>query len=120
MDRPQLRAPRRVRNSGTHSVGEEMTNDQELLAQVAAGTWHAPHDVLGLHTDGATRVVRALRPLAESVTAVLSSGERAPLSHLADGIWHGRVPDDTSSYELVTTYDNAPTWTTDDWYRHLP
>ncbi|MGF3054067.1 1,4-alpha-glucan branching protein GlgB [Microbacterium sp. YY-03] len=94
-------------------------NESEILQAIGEGRWHAPHDVLGTHTNGSTQVVRALRPLADAVTVVLPDGTRAPLSHWSDGIWHGAVPAGTTAYDIETTY-GGHTSRADDPYRHTP
>ena len=96
-----------------------------LLDQVATGSHHAPHEVLGLHatTDAAGTAfwtVRARRPLAETVTAVFADGDRVPLRHVRSGIWEGRRDGRPRAYALETTYPDGPPFTSDDPYRHLP
>ena len=45
------------------------TPDDDVLNRVSSGSYHAPHDILGLHPDGAGGwTVRARRPLAQTVT----------------------------------------------------
>ncbi|GAA1913415.1 1,4-alpha-glucan branching protein GlgB [Microbacterium aoyamense] len=97
-----------------------MTIDDRTLDTVATGSYHDPHSVLGLHHDGTGWVVRARRPLAESVTAVFADGDRAPLAHVRAGIWEGAHAGEPGAYELVTTYANGPDFVADDPYRHLP
>ncbi len=94
-------------------------NESEILQAIGEGRWHAPHDVLGMHTNGSTQVVRALRPLADAVTVVLPDGTRTPLSHWSDGIWHGAVPTGTTTYEIETAYGDHVS-RADDPYRHTP
>lgn len=95
--------------------------DDDILNRVSSGSHHAPHDVLGLHPDGAgSWVVRARRPLAATVTAVFRDGHRTPLSHLAYGVWEGAHTGAQGPYVLETTYADAPDFVADDAYRHLP
>ncbi len=95
--------------------------DDAVLDTVATGSFHAPHDVLGLHEgDDGAWVIRARRPLAETVTAVLAGGERVALQHVHAGIWEGTTATAPASYTLETTYDGGPAHTTDDPYRYLP
>jgi len=83
-----------------------------------------PHDALGQHpvTLGAVEgfVIRAVRPLATTVTAVQADGTRIALEHAASGLWHGFAPGAGQAYVLETSYDEAPTWTADDPYRFVP
>ncbi len=98
-----------------------ITPTDQVLDTVATGSYHAPHDVLGLHEDGdGGWLIRARRPLARTVTAVTGGGDRIELSHLRAGIWQGGTASRPDSYELVTTYDEGPEFTADDPYRHLP
>ena len=48
--------------------------------------------MLGAHQgeDGVT--IRALRPLADTVTVVLPDGSRIPMSHLHQGVFSVTVP----------------------------
>ncbi|MFT4307185.1 MAG: 1,4-alpha-glucan branching protein GlgB [Microbacterium sp.] len=99
------------------------TIDDHVLNAVSSGSYHAPHDVLGVHEDpdAAGRwLLRARRPLATSVTAVFVDGVRTPLAHLGYGIWEGGHAGDPLPYELVTTYDDGTVHVADDPYRHLP
>lgn len=66
----------------------------ELLAQidrVVDGHHHDPHSVLGVHTEGRSTVVRALRPGALEVHAVLGDGTRVELAHLHRGVFAGKA-----------------------------
>jgi len=98
----------------------------EVLSAVAAGSYHDPHAVLGQHlvtvpgvSDPLT-VIRALRPLASEVVAILSNGRRVELAHLAFGIWQGVSTLGLHDYLLETSYPDAPTWLADDPYRYRP
>ena len=52
---------------------------------LVAGTHHDPHAVLGGHPGPGGVTIRALRPLAETVTVVLPGGSRVPMTHRAPG-----------------------------------
>jgi 1,4-alpha-glucan branching enzyme len=98
----------------------------EVLAAVAAGVHHDPHSVLGQHlvaADGIrdrVTVIRTLRPLAEAVTAVLSTGARVSLGHVGHGIWQGVHVLGQDDYLIEARYPDAPAWTADDPYRYAP
>lgn len=94
--------------------------DDATLDAVAEGSHHEPHAILGLHENGKTWAVRARRPLADTVTAVFSDGDRVELTHLRSGIWEGVRAGSPEPYQLVTTYPGAPAHTADDPYRHTP
>jgi len=90
-----------------------------LIASIVAGSHPQPHTTLGQHSFEDGFVVRALRPLAASVTAVQADGTRVPLEHVADGLWQGFAAGPGQSYLLETEYTDGPTWTTDDPYRFV-
>ncbi|WP_344674125.1 1,4-alpha-glucan branching enzyme, partial [Microbacterium dextranolyticum] len=97
------------------------TTPDHILDAVASGSYHAPHDVLGLHQqpDGSW-VIRARRPMATTVTAVTDTGARMPLTHVRAGIWEGASTSRPDAYDLVATYDGGAEHRSDDPYRHLP
>ncbi len=86
--------------------------------QLAGGVHHNPHAVLGMHPEGKGSVIRALRPGAEKVVAVVGK-TRVPLEHHSHGIWEARVPGPVVDYRLDVTY-HGTTYPTDDPYRYLP
>jgi len=108
--------------------------DQVSLAEierVVAGQHHDPHSVLGAHLGPGGVTIRALRPLATSVTAVLSDGSRHPMAHLHQGVFAVTLPESYASvpdYLLEVTYPGESSRTSaadsealqDDPYRHLP
>src|SRR5205807_1331953 len=61
------------------------------LEKLSGGAHHNPHAVLGMHPAGKGSVIRALRPGAEAVVAVLG-GKRVELTHRCFGIWEVQVP----------------------------
>ena len=97
-----------------------MNPEASALQAVAEGRHHSPHSVLGFHQQAKNWVVRVLRPFAKTVTIRTKKAELA-LTHLYDGIWELRgdkaPPGD---YRIVTTYDAATEWVSDDPYRYLP
>nr|WP_314841673.1 1,4-alpha-glucan branching protein GlgB [uncultured Microbacterium sp.] len=105
------------------SYAEDVSTSPEWI-EVAAGSHHAPHSVLGAHpiTDATGRtatVVRARRPLASSVAAVFRDGSRLELDHVAHGIWEAQHDGSPVPYRIATAYDADETITGDP-YRHLP
>ncbi|GAA5154241.1 1,4-alpha-glucan branching protein GlgB [Microbacterium pseudoresistens] len=102
-----------------------MITETAVLDAVAAGEHHDPHSILGAHpsvddTGHPVTVVRALRPLAETVTALLTDGGEVPLMHVASGVWEGTVRHEMGPYRIAATYADAPNWTAADPYRHSP
>ncbi|MCW2757595.1 MAG: glgB, partial [Nocardioidaceae bacterium] len=96
-----------------------MTSVDELDLLVS-GAHGAPHDVLGPHLVDGQVLVRALKPLAESVV-VVHGDQRSPLTHVHGGVWEGSLGvADVPSYRIETTYTGAEPTTLDDPYRFLP
>jgi len=91
-----------------------------LIEAIAGGYHPQPHATLGQHPVDGGFVIRALRPLAASVTAVQADGARIRLTHLADGLWQGFAPGEGQAYLLETSYPDGPDWATDDPYRFVP
>jgi 1,4-alpha-glucan branching enzyme len=91
-----------------------------LIEAIAGGSHPQPHATLGQHPVDGGFVIRALRPLAASVTAVQTDGTRIPLTHLADGLWEGFAPGEGQAYLLETGYPDGPDWIADDPYRFVP
>jgi 1,4-alpha-glucan branching enzyme len=91
-----------------------------LVTAIAGGSHPNPHGTLGQHPVEGGFVIRALRPLAATVTAVRADGSRISLEHLAEGLWQAFAPGDGQAYTLETSYDNGPSWVTDDPYRFVP
>lgn len=94
--------------------------DAGLVASLVEARHPRPHDWLGAHPAGDGWVIRALRPLAESVTAVRADGTEVALEHVADGLWQGFAAGDGQAYELVAAYTEAPDWRAGDPYRFVP
>ncbi|MGO9164234.1 MAG: 1,4-alpha-glucan branching protein GlgB [Streptosporangiaceae bacterium] len=93
----------------------------EAIDRLANGLHHDPHSLLGMHDTKQGTVIRALRPLAETVTAILADGQRLPLSHVHHGVFSGFVPDGTApDYRIAATYPGSEEIISDDPYRHLP
>src|ERR1700731_3287656 len=100
------------------------------IERLVAGQHHDPHSVLGAHPapgEGPVvegTVIRALRPLATSVTAVLPDGSRHPMTHRHLGVFEVMVPGEAESvrdYRLEVAYVNGDEpQLQDDPYRHLP
>ncbi len=103
-----------------------MTNAEISLGEIdriAAGHHHDPHSVLGAHPGPDGVVVRALRPLARSVTLVLDDGRRLPMAHLHQGVFTVTIPDEKlPEYRIATSYapGGADEALADDPYRFMP
>jgi 1,4-alpha-glucan branching enzyme len=97
------------------------------LDRLLAGTHHDPHSLLGAHpgSDGIT--VRALRPMAQTVSVLLPDGRRFGMEHVQGGVFAtvlpadaGGAPGQVPDYRLAVTYPGGPETITDDPYRHQP
>ena len=98
--------------------------DVNYVGRVSGGAHHDPHSLLGVHPHEGGWVIRALRPLAKSVTAELGAKKSLELTHLEFGVWQGFVAaKDKPDYRILTTYAGEGEdsfWLADDPYRHLP
>ncbi|WP_310962705.1 1,4-alpha-glucan branching protein GlgB [Nocardioides terrisoli] len=99
--------------------------DSAELDLLIAGSHDQPHRILGPHITADGVVVRAYKPLAESVTALVIDGDgtehRSELVHQYGGIWSATLPDpEVPDYRLEVIYPGSPTYTVDDPYRFLP
>jgi len=99
------------------------------IDKVVAGLHHDPHSILGAHPVTGGIAVRALRPLATSVTVVLADGRRFPAGHVHQGVFAATLPlTEIPDYRLAVTYPGAEDAKgagaaeilIDDPYRHLP
>ncbi|MFY9263740.1 MAG: 1,4-alpha-glucan branching protein GlgB [Arcanobacterium sp.] len=91
----------------------------DILDLVSNGNYHAPHDVLGPHSDGTNLTIRVLRHLADSVVIETATG-KYEATHEFNGIWYAvlegtEVPD----YRVRAKYGEFES-VTDDGYRFLP
>lgn len=94
--------------------------DDATLAQIAQGIHANPHTVLGPHigTDGSV-TVRLLRPLADEVVVVTTTGE-FHAQHEYEGIWVAVIESmEVMDYRVVVRYGDQVT-KTDDPYRFMP
>ncbi|HEY5231368.1 MAG TPA: 1,4-alpha-glucan branching enzyme, partial [Galbitalea sp.] len=104
----------------TDAIFEFPALDPGLIASLVGGYHPQPHATLGQHPVDGGFVIRTVRPLATTVTAVRADGSRIPLAHLDQGLWQGFAGGKGQAYTLEATYDGAPDWTTDDPYRFVP
>ena len=93
--------------------------DDSVLVEVAHGSYHDPHQILGAHVseDGVT--VRTVRHLADAVT-IVTADDRFPAQHENEGVWVATLPGtEVPDYRIEVTYGET-TATVDDPYRFLP
>jgi 1,4-alpha-glucan branching enzyme len=92
----------------------------EELDRLVGGAHHDPHSLLGAHPGRSKTTIRALKPGATAVTALVD-GERVPLKKVHDGgVFAGTVAGTAPDYRLEVTYDEGDTYVVDDAYRYLP
>ena len=93
-----------------------------VLEAISHGSYPFPHEVLGIHPVAEGFVIRALRPLATSVSAQIEGASELVLEHLHQGIWQGVIKTKSApDYRIKTVYEeNSEPWVVDDPYRHLP
>jgi 1,4-alpha-glucan branching enzyme len=94
------------------------------LNRLLAGEHHDPHSVLGAHEYGDHTVVRAYRPHAVQVAALVG-GERYVFSHIESGLFAVALPfTNLADYRLEISYqgggDSPNVHTVADAYRFLP
>jgi 1,4-alpha-glucan branching enzyme len=94
------------------------------LNRLLAGEHHDPHSVLGAHEYGDHTVIRAYRPHAVEVAALVG-GERYVFSHIEAGVFAVVLPfTNLVDYRLEVSYegggDAAHVHTVADAYRFLP
>jgi 1,4-alpha-glucan branching enzyme len=92
--------------------------------RLLAGEHHDPHSVLGAHEYGDHTVIRAYRPHAVEVVALVG-GDRYPLRHLEGGLFAVALPFvNLVDYRLEVSYPGADgtldVHRTADGYRFLP
>jgi 1,4-alpha-glucan branching enzyme len=73
------------------------------LARLLAGEHANPHQVLGLHDN----VIRAYRPGAVAMRAILDDGKPVDMERVRDGLFAAEVPPDTQSYTFEATFGPA-------------
>ena len=118
MEAAELAAPTDV-GPETTTAGAIGGPSSEELDRLAGGAHHDPHGILGMHPVDDGVVVRALRPDAEAVAALIGD-QRIELTHLRSGVWEARVPDSAvTDYRLEVTY-HGTAYRADDPYRYLP
>lgn len=61
------------------------------LARLVAGEHHNPHDILGAHEYGDHTIIRAFRPHAAEVAALVGE-DRFPLQHIDSGLFAVALP----------------------------
>ena len=90
------------------------------LNRLLAGEHHDPHSILGAHEYDDHTVVRAFRPHATEVTALVG-GQRYPFQHIEGGLFAVALPmTNLVDYRLEVDYGSGDAHTIADAYRFLP
>ncbi|MCG5434463.1 1,4-alpha-glucan branching protein GlgB [Mycobacterium sp. MYCO198283] len=110
--------------TGTEIVSRHLAPDPDDLARLIAGQHHDPHSVLGAHEYGDHTVIRAYRPHALEVVALVGD-KRYPFSHIDSGLFAVALPfTDLIDYRLEISYpgdgEHRDTLVVADGYRFLP
>ncbi len=104
-------------------ISADLGPDSSDVQRLVSGVHHNPHGILGAHEYGDHTVIRALRPHATEVVALIG-GERYPLQHIDSGVFAVAVPFvDLIDYRLEVSYgggDNLDSHVVADPYRFLP
>jgi 1,4-alpha-glucan branching enzyme len=98
-----------------------MTRGSDEVERLVRGEHHEPHRLLGAHVEDGQVVVRAFRPAATAVVALVDD-ERVKLDQVHPaGLFEGALDGTTvpPAYRLEVTYA-AGSFTIDDPYRFLP
>ncbi|CAN5573077.1 1,4-alpha-glucan branching protein GlgB [soil metagenome] len=108
----------------TEIVSKHLTPDPSDLHRLVSGTHHDPHSILGAHEYGDHTVIRAFRPHAVDVVALIG-GVRYPLQHIDSGLFGVALPfANLIDYRLEVSYHSGDggidTFTMADGYRFLP
>jgi 1,4-alpha-glucan branching enzyme len=93
--------------------------DPAEIDALVAGEHPHPHSILGPHVGEDAVTIRVLRPMADSVTAVV--GEQShPMEHVHNGVFAVAVPGtDVPDYRIRASYQQEAV-DSDDPYRFLP
>ncbi len=104
-------------------ANKHLAPDPEALARLAAGIHHDPHSILGAHEYSRQTVIRALRPHAVDVAALVG-GQRYSMAHIDSGVFAVALPfNDLADYRLEASYPDTgepSIHAVADGYRFLP
>ncbi|MCV7229944.1 1,4-alpha-glucan branching protein GlgB [Mycolicibacterium komossense] len=107
----------------TEIVSKYLAPDPSDLHRLIDGVHHDPHSILGAHEYGDHTVIRAYRPNAVEVVALVGDA-RYPLQHVDSGLFAAALPFvNLIDYRLEVSYptsDGTHTQVVADGYRFLP
>ncbi len=88
-------------------AGTHLAPDPADLARLVAGAHHNPHSILGAHEYGDHTVIRAFRPHAVEVAAIVGD-DRFPMQHIESGLFAVALPFvDLIDYRLQVSYQGS-------------
>ncbi|QJC21388.1 1,4-alpha-glucan branching protein GlgB [Arcanobacterium buesumense] len=91
----------------------------DILDAISNGYYHAPHDILGPHSDGENVTIRVIRQLADDVTIITPDAEYRA-THEYNGVWVAVLPGaEIRDYRIRARYGDFDS-IGDDGYRFLP
>ena len=101
-------------------AGTHLAPDPADLERLVAGAHHNPHGILGAHEYADHTVIRAFRPHAVEVVAIVGD-DRFPLQHVEAGLFAVALPfTNLIDYRLQVSYEGSDPYTVADAYRFLP
>src|ERR1700761_1934102 len=101
-------------------AGARLAPEPSDLARLVAGEHHNPHGILGAHEYGDHTVIRAYRPHAVEVIAIVGD-ERHPMEHVDAGLFAVALPfSNLIDYRLQVKYEGSDPYVVADAYRFLP
>ena len=101
-------------------AGTHLAPDPAEVARLVAGAHHNPHSILGAHEYGDHTVIRAFRPHAVEVVAIVGD-DQFPMQHVDSGLFAVALPFvDLIDYRLQVCYEGSDPYTVADAYRFLP
>jgi 1,4-alpha-glucan branching enzyme len=109
------------RDSRAAPAARPVSSDGEI-ARIVQGTHHDPHHVLGAHIVDGRVVLRAYRPAARAITALLDDGGRAEMTCIDPaGVYEVTLDlDRVPRYRFAVAYRDGRTFEIDDPYRFWP
>ncbi|MGF2953083.1 GlgB N-terminal domain-containing protein, partial [Mycobacterium sp. THU-M116] len=101
-------------------AAKHLAPDRDDLSRLVAGTHYDPHGILGAHEYDDHTVIRAFRPHASEVVALVGA-DRFPLRDIESGLFAVALPfTNLIDYRLQISYEGAQPYIVADAYRFLP
>lgn len=105
----------------TPATADPLPVDPHILDLLVRGGHGDPHSILGAHPYNGGYTIRALRPMAASVSVALPGGIEVPMNHDYEGVWVVQLEGhEISDYRLRVDYGDGYGHEQDDPYRFWP